>query len=169
MIVSFLSVLGFAELNEFVVMSLSLMRLSICCLALMFLSGCYGVNKKTSEICSLSNVCLAPDSWERMLQKYSVDSVKDDGFFFSLKYMRDSRFSLHILYFDDPPKEMVGIHDNGYTVFYVYNPLIDDKVLTGLSPELPIAEKERIGKRVIAAQAEYQCVYGQRRSLDLKC
>ncbi len=99
------------------------------------LYGCSGVNYETSEIGSMSPLCLDSLAWENMCQKHSIDRLKDQNLISRLEDVKNHFIKPnYILYFDEEPKEIVGC--DWYAIRVVYNEKIADQLLTGLSPSL---------------------------------
>ncbi|MCU0438185.1 MAG: hypothetical protein MUC49_09725 [Raineya sp.] len=130
------------------------------------LSSCYGVNERTSHIGALSSFCL-PDSIEYFLQKeYSVNTLRDQKWIDKCNSFRNKPFPSIVIYFNESPKELVGIAQNFHTVRYVYNPNIRNQILDGLDSDLSDKEKKRILKRVQLALIKYQCEKGKEQSIN---
>ena len=131
------------------------------------LSGCYyGVNSKTSEIGDLNDTCLEKGAWDKLTDKYCVDSTTPKEFT-SAVYAVKGHFihPEYILFFKEEPMEVVGC--DYYSVRAVYNPKLSKEVLNGLSPKLSDSEQVRIRNRVQKALMEYQCDKGKKKSQEL--
>lgn len=125
--------------------------------ALIFLvASCYGINEKTSGISSINYSC--PDSqWDSILKDYSVDRITDSSFSKKISSFRTQPFATKLIYFDQEPKEIIGVSKNYYQIRYVYNPELSSEVLNGFSKKLTPDEVERISKRIYTLLEEYGC------------
>ena len=131
---------------------------------ILILMGCYGVNKKTSAISLLNTTCFSEEEWLDMKKMYNTDSIKDSILLEKIRDIKNEPFPSDILYFKDSPNELIGV--NYSCIRYVYNPLISDQILDGLSPQLTIKEKKRIVSRVQSLIMGYQCEKGKLESLE---
>lgn len=120
------------------------------------LFSCYGINEKTSEISNINYVC-PKDTWTKIISFYSVDSIKDEAFKLKATDFKNKPFPTDVIYFNETPKELIGISDDRYAVRYVYNPNLDDEILDGLSSKLNQNEKERIAKRIQNVLEKFNC------------
>lgn len=136
--------------------------------ALFVLNGCYyGINEKTSEIGNLHTECLENDTWVKINADYSVNKITDTLFFEGLEKIKLRTFKTEILYFEEPPKELIAIAEDHYSVRYVFNPKISRQSLDGLSMQLDNTEKKRIRDRVQKILMKYQCEEGRKESQQL--
>ena len=127
-------------------------------------TGCYyGVNEKTSEIARLNDFCLKKGARDSIANKYSIKEVKDSVFISAISNMNDQPFPVIVIYFNKGPKELLGL-GHYPCVRYVFNPLISDQILDGLSSELSEKEKKRIRNRVQKILVKYQCEDGRKKS-----
>lgn len=127
-------------------------------------TGCYyGVNEKTSEIARLNDFCLKKGARDSIASKYSIKEVKDSVFVSAISDMNNQPFPVSIIYFSEGPKELLGL-GHYPCVRYVFNPLISDQTLDGLSSELNEKEKKRIRNRVQKILMKYQCEDGKKES-----
>lgn len=141
------------------------MKLIYCFIIIFLLQSCYEVNKKTSEISTLNNICLAPNAWLEINKDYSTDYITNPKLIEVLDGFRNEPFTTEVLYFKNNPEELIAISTDHYGIRYVYNPKISDQILNGLSPQLNEMEKKRIHKRIQTLLMEYQCEKGQKESL----
>lgn len=132
---------------------------------LFLLASCYGVNERTSHICNFNTTCVKKDAWAEIFRQYPVSEVSDSIWLLNLKKFKDQVFPSDVLYFAENPRELIGIDQNHSSVRYVYNPLISDQILDGLSPQLNAVEKKRIAKRIQTIVMQYQCEKGKNESL----
>ena len=118
------------------------------------LNSClYGINDKTSEIGTINWVC----NWTQLESKYSATHLEDSLFISKLPEFKLMPFPTKVLYFGSHPKELIGISKEHYQIRYVYNPQIADQVLSGLSPQLSEAEKQRIQNRMDSIFKAFGC------------
>lgn len=130
--------------------------------------GCYGINEKTSEIGDLNTDCLDKHAWEELLQKYNTENIEDTIFIEALKDLKLRTFQTEVFYFRDTyPKELIAVSEDHYSVRYVFNPSISNRVLNGLSTELSEKEKKRIRNRIQLLLMDYQCKEGIKKSKEL--
>jgi hypothetical protein len=129
--------------------------------------GCgYGVNEKTSQIAYVNNTCLKKNAWDTILNIYSTNRITDSLFMDAVSDFKNVSFPVSLLYFDQEPKELIGVDYS--SVRYVFNPLISNQILDGLSPELKEDEKKRIRNRVQKILMDYQCESGKNEAGRLK-
>lgn len=123
---------------------------------LLTLGACYGINEKTSKICSIRTSC--PDnSWDSIFSKYNTNRIKDSTFIDKISEFKRMPFAADLVYFDKGPKEIIGISEDRYAIRYVFNPNLSNKVLCGLDKELSEKETKRIERRVHKLLAKYGC------------
>lgn len=145
--------------------------LVLSCITLLHFASCYGINEKTTNICSLNTICLTDSAWTTIKRRYDVSKIHDDDFISAAKDIDTVwRFRTETLYFDSGPKELIAVATDLYSVRYCYSPrgnLFTDKVLDGLSPELTASEKMRIRNRIQSLFLEFQCEEGKMQSYKL--
>ena len=130
-------------------------------LLIFLMFGCYGVNEKTTEIGMLSNDCMDENAWKEIAIEYSVEDIRDSLFLSKLNVIRNKAFETEIYFFSDPPKELIAISKDHYSIRYVFNPFLSNKVLSGLSSKLDEKEKIRITNRIQRVIMNYQCSEGK--------
>lgn len=143
------------------------MKILLLLVSSLLLQSCYGVNEKTSEIYNLNTDCLSKEAWIEMNWRYSTTRITDSEWMEKLEDFKEYPFPVEILYFDDGPRELIGVGVDHYSVRYVYNPNISNHVLDGLSSDLSDAEKKRIGNRIQTLLMQYQCEEGKMESLRM--
>lgn len=127
-----------------------------CCLI-----GCgYGVNDKTTQISYINNTCLKKNAWDTIIHIYSTKRITDSIFTNALSDFKNTSFPVSVIYFEQEPKELIGVDYS--SIRYVFNPLISNQILDGLSPKLNESEKKRIRNRVQKILLEYQCSEGKK-------
>ena len=131
---------------------------------LLIMSGCYGINRNTSEIENLNTDCLNANTWHALNEKYSTQTINDTAFIKALNYIENDIFKVDVLYFESSPRELIAVAKDHYSVRYVFNPNLSPYVLDGLSPELNKDEKKRITNRVQRLLMNYQCSEGKEES-----
>lgn len=132
----------------------------------LMLVGCqYGINEKTTHIGYLNTTCLSKAAWLEIRNTHSTNSITDSTLLNKMKDFKDKPFQTYVLYFKDFPCELIGVEYS--SVRYIYNPLISDQVLDGLSAILNHKEKKRIVKRIQLLLVKYQCERGVNESFEL--
>ena len=114
------------------------------------------VNEKTSEIGDLDTGFLNKDVWNEIIENYSTVDIKDSIFRKKLKDFKNRPFETEVLYFDEDPKELIGISDDHYSVRYVFNPKLSTQILDRLSSKLSESEKKRITNRIPVLLIKHQ-------------
>lgn len=115
---------------------------------MILLIGCYGVNKKRSHIGDVELYDTSKDIWEIALENNSIELCRDSTLLDGLPKFKEMPFSCDFLIFCEEPREIVAVSKNHYFVRYVFNPVLSNKVLDGLSKELNESDKQRILDRV---------------------
>lgn len=140
-----------------------------CLFLLLLLNSCTSsfINEKTSEISDLSTTCIESVGWENIIQEHSTDSIVDSELLLALKKIKEKPFPTMVLYFSAPPKELVAISTDYYSIRYIYNKSISFSVLDGFSGSLSNIEKKRIVKRVHNLLIKYQCGEGVKESMKI--
>lgn len=134
---------------------------------LIFQSCYYGVNEKTSAICSLETDCLYYQAWNQLETKHSTNEISDSILLEKLDEFKILPFEVYIFYFKDSPEELIAVSTDHFVIRYVYNKKISDNILDGLSPKLKDDEKKRIRARIQNILMEHQCEAGRTKSLNL--
>jgi hypothetical protein len=78
----------------------------------------------------------------------------------ALSNFKNTSFPVSVIYFEQGPKELIGVDYS--SIRYVFNPLISNQILDGLSPKLNEVEKKRIRNRVQNILMEFQCAEGKK-------
>lgn len=131
---------------------------------LLICNSCQFVNSETSEIGSMSPICLDSLAWKKICLEYSVDSIKKPKLLKRLKDIKNHFIKPdYILYFKEEPEEIIGC--NWSAIRVVYNEKIADQPLTGLDPFLGNEEQKRIRNRVLKELIKYQCEEGKKETL----
>lgn len=115
------------------------------------------VNKYTSRIYNLNTECLADSAWKELKSYHSIARIKDSVMLSKLTEFKKMPFPHIVYYFDGKAPELIAVSADHDCVRYVYNPLISNSILDGLSPELTDQEKERVGNKVQSFLRKYQC------------
>lgn len=135
---------------------------------LSLISGCYGVNERTSEIGTLTSTCLDDSVYAILEEKYSTKNILDPEFLSALEKMKTPQsLSTVFLYFDTLPREIIAIDESYYFVRYVYNPELYPYPVSGLPDVLSNKERKRIVNRVQGLLMEYECDKGKEESLRI--
>lgn len=114
-------------------------------------------NKRTSRVYNLNTECLADSAWKELESYHTVAGLKDSVMISKLADFQKMPFSNIVYYFDGKDPELIAVSADHDCVRYVYNPLISDDILDGLSPELSNQEKERVGNKIQSFLRKYQC------------
>ena len=134
-------------------------------LPILILSGCYGVNEKTSEIGILNTTCLHDSAWTELTQQYSTDRISSDKFLEGLERVKNYTFKPdYILYFPSGPEEIIGC--TYYAVRTVFNPEISNMAIGGVHNALKDEEQVRVRNRVQKLLMKYQCEKGKLESAE---
>jgi hypothetical protein len=129
-------------------------------LPILILSGCYGVNEKTTKIGNLNSTCLHDSAWTELTKKYSTDRISSDKFLEGLERVKNYTFKPdYILYFPSGPEEIIGC--DYYTVRTVFNPELSNMAIDGLDYALKDEEQVRVRNRVQKLLMQYQCEKGK--------
>lgn len=131
------------------------------------LVGCYGVNETTSEIGVIDTYCIKENTWDIIMETYSTDNITDSVLLKGLKDFDNQVFESKVIFFSKDPVELIGIDKDYYSVRYVFNPTLSDKVLDGFSSKLTESEKNRISNRVQKLLIPFQCEEGKQKSYNL--
>ncbi len=142
------------------------MRVIYLCFVVILLQSCYGINEKTSEICTLNTNCISSTAWNEISKEYSTNKIVRSEFIKKVEGFKNQTFSNEVLYFENNPEELIGVDNELYSVRYVYNPKISNQILNGLSPQLNDVEKKRIRLRIQTLLMKYQCEEGKKESLN---
>lgn len=135
---------------------------------MLFLTSCYGINEKSTEIGSLNTNCLDSLAWVKIAQSHSVEKITESLFLEQLSKFKIEPFETELFYFDVAPKEIIAVSTDHYQVRYVYNPEIAGQILDGLSPQLGEKEdRDRIRNRIQLLLMPYQCKEGRMKSVEL--
>lgn len=137
-----------------------LIYLGIYFMYICFTSCGYGVNDKTTQISYINNTCLKKNAWDTIINIYSSKKITDSIFMKALSNFKNTSFPVSVIYFEQGPKELIGFDYS--SIRYVFNPLISNQILDGLSPKLNESEKKRIRNRVQKILLEYQCAEGKK-------
>ncbi len=126
------------------------------------LSGCYGVNSKTSEIGSFDWTCLTENDMREIAVEHSTENITDTIFKEGLEEVKNHFLKpKYILYFDESPQEIVGM--DGNSIRAAFNPEIAKFAIDGLSPQLSDTEQVRIRNRVLRLVWKKECAEGKLR------
>ncbi len=120
------------------------------------LVSCYGVNSRTSEIADLNYTC-PREAWNGIKIKYSVTKISDSTFGQQVSGFKMQPFETDLIYFDDAPKEIIGVSTDHYAIRYIYNPIYSRQILDGFSSKLNEREKKRIQNRIYTLLEEFGC------------
>lgn len=126
-----------------------------------FIMSCsYSVNEKTTQIAYINNTCLKKNAWDTIGKIYSAQKITDSVFLDALSDFKNVSFPVSVIYFDQEPKELIGVDYS--SIRYVFNPLLSNQILNGLSPQLKEEEKKRLRNRVQKILMNYQCEDGKK-------
>lgn len=124
-------------------------------LVISLFTSCYGINKKSSEIASLNYDC-GTYEWNQILSDFSTSYFSNNITKQAVEDFKNMHFKVDLIYLEEP-HEIIGVSEDHYTIRYIYNPIISDQILDGLSSQLTKSEKQRIKNRIARIIEEYGC------------
>jgi hypothetical protein len=115
------------------------------------------VNQETSRIFNLNTECECDSAWIELKKSHSITNITDSTLRDKLIDFKDMPFPNEVYYFDGAAPELIAISTDHDCVRYLYNPLLSDKILDGLSPELSNSKKDQVGEKIQSFLRKFQC------------
>ncbi|WMI68194.1 hypothetical protein [Mangrovimonas sp. YM274] len=118
-------------------------------------TSCYGINEKSSEIGSL-NYDFGTYEWNQIFSDFSTSYFSSNVTKQVVEDFKKKPFKVDLIYLKEP-REIIGISEDHYSIRYIFNPIISDQILDGLSSQLTESEKQRIKNRIARIVEVHGC------------